>query len=221
MWGQCVTCMTSSVTKLHNLIGEDREWDLFGDARTRFISWLVSEQSLQILCLGYWRETLLSSKPPPPLRLLKRYIFFTQISIKPTLLYLRRVPVAVPLCHTSIQEDEGHHPMKPQTIVLKIPSLQALIIQPATCTPSISKNYAPADSRTTLLVLRTCPPSSFPGFLEINLFESFHSTMPRYGQCYTCAGKLAPPRCVIETGALFEIGYYSRKDSNCTSKVSA
>ena len=43
----------------------------------------------------------------------------------------------------------------------------------------------------------TCPPSSFWGFLEINFFEFFHSTMLKYGQSHTCAGKLAPPRRLL------------------------
>ena len=56
-------------------------------------------------------------------------------------------------------------------IVLKIANLQALAKQPATS--SIGQNYTPADSRTPLLALRTCPPSSFWGFLEINFFWIF------------------------------------------------
>ena len=80
-------------------------------------------------------------------------------------------------------------------IVLKIANLQALAKQPATS--SIGQNYTPADSRTPLLALRTCPPSSFWGFLEINFFEFFHSTMLKYGQSHTCAGKLATPRRLL------------------------
>ena len=110
-------------------------------------------------------------------------------------LNLRRVPGAVPLSHASIPEDEVHHPLTPQMIVLKIANLQALAKQPATS--SIGQNYTPADSRTPLLALRTCPPSSFWGFLEVNVFEFFHSTMLKYGQRHTCAGKLAPPRRLL------------------------
>ena len=62
-------------------------------------------------------------------------------------------------------------------IVLKIANLQALAKQPATS--SIGQNYTPADSRTPLLALRTCPPSYFWGFLEINFFEFFHSYLRR------------------------------------------
>ena len=62
------------------------------------------------------------------------------------------------------------------------------------CKSSISKHYAPADSRTPLLALRTCPPLSFLGFPEMNNFEFFHSTILKYVQTHTCAGKHAPPR---------------------------
>ena len=120
---------------------------------------------------------------------------YEQSSIKPTLPHLRRVPGAVPLSHASIPEDEVHHPLTPQMIVLKIANLQALAKQPATS--SIGQNYTPADSRTPLLALRTCPPSSFWGFLEINFLEFFHSTMLKYGQSHTCAGKLATPRRLL------------------------
>ena len=110
-------------------------------------------------------------------------------SIKPTLPHLRRVLGAAPLSHASIPEDEGNHSLTPQMIVLKIAKLQALIKQRATS--SISKHYSPADSKTPLLALRTCPPSSFWGFLEINNFEFFHSTILKYVQTHTCARKLA------------------------------
>ena len=86
-------------------------------------------------------------------------------------------------------------PLTPQMTVLKIANSQALAKQPATS--SIGKNYTPADSRTPLLALRTCPPSSFWGFLEINFIEFFHSIMLKYGQSHTCAGKLAPPRRLL------------------------
>ena len=120
---------------------------------------------------------------------------YEQNSIKPSLPHLRRVLGAAPLSHASIPEDEGNHPLTPQMIVLKIAKLQALIKQRATS--SISKHYTPADSRTPLLALRTCPPSSFWGFLEINNFEFFHSTFLKYVQTHTCAGKLAPPRRLV------------------------
>ena len=114
---------------------------------------------------------------------------YEQNSIKPPLPHLR-VPGAVPLNHDRIPEDEVHHPLTPQMIVLK-----ALAKQPATF--SIGQNYTQADSRTPLLGLRTCPPSSFWGFLEINFLEFFHSTMLKYGQSHTCAGNLAPPRRLL------------------------
>ena len=98
---------------------------------------------------------------------------YEQNSIKPTLPHLRRVLGAAPLSHASIPEDEGNHPLTQQMIVLKIAKLQALIKQRATS--SISKHYTPADSRTPLLALRTCPPSSFLGVLEINNFPLDHS----------------------------------------------
>ena len=66
-----------------------------------------------------------------------------------------------------------------------------------TATSLIGQNYTPADSRTPLLALRTCPSSSFWGFLEINFFEFFHSTMLKYGQSHTCAGKHATPRRLL------------------------
>ena len=116
---------------------------------------------------------------------------YEQNSIKPTLPHLRRVLGAAPLSHASIPEDEGNYPLTPQMIVLKIAKLQALIKQRTTS--SISKHYTPAESRTPLLALRTCPPSSFLGFLEINNFEFFHSTILKFVQTPTCAGKLAPP----------------------------
>ena len=127
-------------------------------------------------------------------------ISYEQISIKPTLPDLRRFLRAAPLSHASIPEDEGHHPLMQQMVVLKIAILQVLIKQLATCMSSISKHYtciSPADSRTPLLALRTCPPSSFLGFLEINNFEFFHSTILKYVQTHTCAGKLAPPRRLV------------------------
>ena len=119
---------------------------------------------------------------------------YEQNSIKPTLPHLRRVLGAASLSHASIPH-EGNHPLTPKMIVLKIAKLHALIKQRATS--SISKHYTPADSRTPLLTLRTCPPSSFLGFLEINNFEFFHSTILKYVQTHTCAGKLAPPRRLV------------------------
>ena len=116
-------------------------------------------------------------------------------SIKTTLPHVRRVLEVAPLSHASIPEDEGHHPLTPQMIVLKIAKLQALIKQRATS--SISKHYTPADSTTPLLALSTCPPSSFLGFLEINNFEFFHSTLLKYARTHTCVGKLAPPRRLV------------------------
>ena len=105
--------------------------------------------------------------------------------------YVRNVIVGGLLTSLTVPCTETY----PQMIVLKIANLQALAKQPAT--PSIGQNYTPADSRTPLLALRTCPPSSFWGFLEINFFEFFHSTMLKYGQSHTCAGKLAPPRRLL------------------------
>ena len=120
---------------------------------------------------------------------------YEQNFIKPTLPHLRRVLAAAPLSHANIPEEEGNHPLTPQMIGLKIAKLQALIKQRASS--SISKHYTRADSRTPLLVLRTCPPSSFLGFLETNNFEFFHSTILKYVQTHTCVGKLAPPRLLV------------------------
>ena len=122
---------------------------------------------------------------------------YEQNSTKPTLHHLRRVLRAAPLSHASLPEDEGNHPLTPQMIVLKIAKLQSLIKQRATS--SISKHYTPADSRTPLLSSSTedMSPIILLGFLEINNFEFFQSTILPYVQTRTCAWKLAPPRRLV------------------------
>ena len=78
---------------------------------------------------------------------------------------------------------------------MKLGKFQALIKHRATS--SITKHYTLGDSRTPLLTLRTCPASSFLGFLEINQFEFFHSTLLKYVQTHTCVGQLAPLRRLV------------------------
>ena len=123
----------------------------------------------------YWHDLWVYKRATPQ----RTRTSYKQKSINSTLPHLRRVLGAAPLSHASIPEDEGNHPLTPQMIVFKIAKLQALIKLRATT--SISKHHTPADSRTPLLALRTCPLSSFLGFLEINNFEFFHSTILKYG----------------------------------------
>ena len=130
---------------------------------------------------GFWRE-------PWSLHAPQRWPKFH-------IVYGSRIPGAVPLSHSRIPEDEVHHPLAPQMILLKIANWQALAQQPATS--SIDQNYTLADSRTPLLAVRICPPCSFWGFLEINYLKILHSTMLKYGASHTCAGKLAPPRRLL------------------------